>query len=236
MHVHIHVTGHSTHVAPNWSEQLYVYSHVIGMEAHLHLGYRSHPANQSYVVPCHIVSWYIYWYTDKLIHGQNVEYWAAQSLATHRTFAAGDISSLIHSIDLWNSTKPLNPTDYLLGVQRQRQMQCHCIWLSSAVKYLLMSQKQCFTKPVATRRHSAWVEHSTTLAVVHSLSEFRGYEYNVYSRWKKYCKVTKKFSEWKQVYVGMEPSKSSQTRCGNDTTTHLHHPYILCHLHNLEIA
>ena len=55
-HVRIHVTGHSTYVAPNWSEQLYVYSHVIGMEAHLHLGYRSHSANQSYVVPCHIVS------------------------------------------------------------------------------------------------------------------------------------------------------------------------------------
>ena len=29
----------------------------------------------------------------------------------------------------------------------------------------------------------------------------------------------------------MEPSKTSQTRW-NDTTTHLHHPYILCHFAN----
>ena len=29
------------------------------------------------------------------------------------------------------------------------------------------------------------------------------------------------------MHVGMEPSKTSQT-----TTTHLHHPYILCHFAN----
>jgi len=35
-----------------------------------------------------------------------------------------------------------------------------------------------------------------------------------------------KFSEGKQVHVGMEASKTNQTN-GNDTTTLSHHPYIL---------
>ena len=40
----------------------------------------------------------------------------------------------------------------------------------------------------------------------------------------------KKFSEGKQVYVGMEASKPTKLD-GNDTTTLSHHPYmyILCH-------
>ena len=38
----------------------------------------------------------------------------------------------------------------------------------------------------------------------------------------------KKFSEWKQAYVGMEPSKTNLLD-GNDTPTRSHHPYILCH-------
>ena len=38
----------------------------------------------------------------------------------------------------------------------------------------------------------------------------------------------KSFSSGKQVHVGMEPSRID----GNDTTTLLHHPYIMCHFAN----
>ena len=39
--------------------------------------------------------------------------------------------------------------------------------------------------------------------------------------------VTKEFSKWKQVHVGMEPSKTSQTRWKTTPQHILHHPYIL---------
>ena len=42
------------------------------------------------------------------------------------------------------------------------------------------------------------------------------------------CTSHKKFSEGKQVHVGMEASKPTKLD-GNDTTTLSHHPYILCH-------
>ena len=42
------------------------------------------------------------------------------------------------------------------------------------------------------------------------------------------------FSEWKQVCVGMEPSKPTQVD-GNDTTTLSHHHYILYHFANYDL-
>ena len=44
-------------------------------------------------------------------------------------------------------------------------------------------------------------------------------------------KSQKKFSKWKQVHVGQKRSKPAK-QDGNDTTTHSHHPYILCHFAN----
>ena len=44
--------------------------------------------------------------------------------------------------------------------------------------------------------------------------------------------VIKGFSKRKQMHVGMELSKTSQTRDGNDNTSH--HPHILSYLQGLE--
>ena len=46
---------------------------------------------------------------------------------------------------------------------------------------------------------------------------------------KQQEQVTKKFSQWKQAHVGMEPSKTNQTRWEWHHNT-FHHPYILCQL------
>ena len=44
--------------------------------------------------------------------------------------------------------------------------------------------------------------------------------------------VTKKFSKGKQVYVGRCNPPKPAKQDANDTTTHSHHPYILCHFAN----
>ena len=48
---------------------------------------------------------------------------------------------------------------------------------------------------------------------------------------KQQEQVTKKFLEWKEVHVGMEPSKTAK-QDGKDTTIHSHHSYILWHFGN----
>ena len=55
--------------------------------------------------------------------------------------------------------------------------------------------------------------------------------YTEYARTKHTYTSHKKFSKGKQAHVGMERSKPTE-QDGNNTTTHTHHPYILCHFAN----